>query len=974
MTTPETQEVDTRTSPKRVFNAAPGSIVIVRDEDWLVTKVEATLDGFFVHVTGLSELVRDTEAVFSTAIDDVVEADPTKVSVVADDSDKFRRSRLWLESMLRKTPVAVADPGLTTAHRGLADHLEYQMKAVRKALDPDKLRPRILLADAVGLGKTLEIGMILSELVRRGRGERILIVTPKHVLEQMQMELWTRFALPFVRLDSTGIQRIRQVLPGNRNPFTYYKRVIISIDTLKSDRHVANLRKHNWDAVVIDESHNVTNSSSQNNRLARLLAARTDALILASATPHNGRAESFAELIRMLDPSAVSPTGELDPDEVAKLVIRRHRHHPDVASEVGSDWAERQPPRNVTVPASPLEDEIARELEQVWLWPESGSSPYSGKNASLFPWVLAKSYLSSPAALAESVRARRHRLDESDAATAPERAALDRLGEITDRARAAGSAKYDALLKHLSEIGVSRTGTRRVVIFAERVATLNWLSETLAKDLKLTTTRGRELGQVTVLHGGLSDVEQQDIVESFKLESSPIRVLVTGDVASEGVNLHSQCHHLVHYDIPWSLIRIEQRNGRIDRYGQKHRPEIITLLLTPSTTRFGGDIRVLAKLVEREHEAHTALGDSASLIGTYDVKAEEEAIREVLAGTKSFDAAVKTVEQVATGGGLEGFLAAVDTAQTAEAAIPSPVETPDQSGTGVYATEFDFLKDALDEFVKTPEQAPPNGVNWTVYKRQSLASLTPPRDLAQRLEVLPQTYLRDRKVTQTFKLAYTTLRGEEELRQARTGESTSTWPEAHYLAPLHPIIDWAADRSLAELGRDQIFAVRGEVPFPTVLVQVTHTNVRGQVVAASYYTVAFPDPAEPAGLALPHAGASEAVAALALSPVNSGNLAGVESLQPLAAAAVRAAESAAEQQASAIRQETARRVDDWIARSRKWKQEAGVLVQRADLKQRTARITEEESFAQAMNPDRRLTRPLLVVVPQDFTPTAQEPR
>ncbi len=95
-------------SPARTFTAAPGSIVIVRDEDWLVTKVEATLDGFFVHVTGLSELVRDTEAVFSTAIDEVVESDPTKVSVVADTSDQFRRSRMWLESMLRKTPVAVA--------------------------------------------------------------------------------------------------------------------------------------------------------------------------------------------------------------------------------------------------------------------------------------------------------------------------------------------------------------------------------------------------------------------------------------------------------------------------------------------------------------------------------------------------------------------------------------------------------------------------------------------------------------------------------------------------------------------------------------------------------------------------------------------------------------------------------------------------------------------------------------------------
>src|SRR5690606_24734916 len=138
------------------FTAAPGSIVVVRDEDWLVTAVEATSDGHFVHVSGLSDLVRDTEAVFSTAIDEIVEVDPTAVSVVGDHSNQFRRARLWLEAMLRKTPVAIADPGLTTAHRGLVDALDYQLKAVTKALDPDKLRPRILLADAVGLGKTIE--------------------------------------------------------------------------------------------------------------------------------------------------------------------------------------------------------------------------------------------------------------------------------------------------------------------------------------------------------------------------------------------------------------------------------------------------------------------------------------------------------------------------------------------------------------------------------------------------------------------------------------------------------------------------------------------------------------------------------------------------------------------------------------------------------------------------------------------------
>src|SRR5699024_2388890 len=267
-------------------------------------------------------------------------------TVVTDESPRYRQTRLYLETVLRTTPVPSISDELTVSTRILADPLQYQRRAVAKALDPSLIRPRILLADAVGLGKTLEIGMILAELVARGRGENILIVTPRHVLEQMQHEMWTRFALPFVRLDSVGLQRIRQTIPATRNPFTYFKRAIISIDTLKTPRYRAHLEKRRWDAVVIDESHNLTNTGTLNNELARVLAPRTDALILASATPHNGKEESFAELLRLLDPTVVSPQGEIDYEAAKKLVIRRHRYSPEVASEVGADWAERPEPQN----------------------------------------------------------------------------------------------------------------------------------------------------------------------------------------------------------------------------------------------------------------------------------------------------------------------------------------------------------------------------------------------------------------------------------------------------------------------------------------------------------------------------------------------------------------------------------------------------------------------------------------------------
>ena len=254
---------------------APGSVIEVRDEEWLVTAVstvrewdpndpdatEPTKPVQRIEAQGLSELVRDTSAVFLDSIDRVRVLDPKQATLVNDTSAMYRDSRLWLEATLRKTPLPAEDTRITLAGGMLIDPKGYQLTPVRKILDPVNLRPRILLADAVGLGKTIEIGLILAELIKRGRGDRILIVTPKHVLEQMQHEMWTKFALPFVRLDSDGIAAIRRSLPATRNPFTYYKRAIISIDTLKSDRYLAHLRKHRWDAVVIDESHNVTNTA-----------------------------------------------------------------------------------------------------------------------------------------------------------------------------------------------------------------------------------------------------------------------------------------------------------------------------------------------------------------------------------------------------------------------------------------------------------------------------------------------------------------------------------------------------------------------------------------------------------------------------------------------------------------------------------------------------------------------------------------
>lgn len=1010
-------------TPPPSLDVAPGSVVRVRDEDWLVTQVSTNSDGTLVTVQGLSELVQDVTAQFSAGIDRIEPVDPRRTRVVADTSTRHRLSRLWLEATLRKTALPAGSTELSVVGDMLADPLPYQLTAVRQALDPANLRPRILLADTVGLGKTLEIGMILAELVRRGRGDRILIVTPRHVLEQMQHEMWSRFALPFVRLDSVGIQRVRRTIPATRNPFSVYHRAIISIDTLKSDRYLNHLRKQRWDAVVIDESHNVTNKGTLNNRLADILARQTDALILASATPHNGDPKSFAELIRLLEPTAVHADGSLDQEAVRRLVIRRHRHSEEVRDVVGDRWKERLTPVNRLVAPSPAEDAVAGELSRSWLHrPDGASAPAasapgaagpgtaSNGGSALFSWTLAKAFLSSPAALIQTIdermARRRARAGSEEALESSEQSrALARLRQLAEAANNTESGKYQALLKELRRIGVGPRSTARAVVFAERVATLNWLAENLRRDLRLRD------GAVRVMHGGLSDVEQQEIVEEFRQAHTPLRVLVTGDVASEGVNLHAQCHELIHYDIPWSLIRIEQRNGRIDRYGQETSPQITTLLLDPSDARFSGDVRVLTRLMEKEDQAHRALGDAASLMGLYSGEKEEQAIREALQQGADIDAVVPDVDSAleldpmaalfasltgtAQAGSDDGAPAAAAPAAadavpndgapaarrspSARAAAPLPSST-------LYDSQLDYLRQALTELYERPEEAEHGqtgggGVSWREHE-DHVVELVPPAGLRARLAVLPQSYLKDRHVQEHLLLATSQRKGRALLAQALRDSSDSSWPEAHYLGPLHPVLEWAGDRVLARLGRSSVFAVHGAVESPTVLLLGTLTNLAGRTISLVSVSVAFPFLDLAAARAQVQAGRGpEAVpiGRVHVSPAEMFKAVGVEReltnaggapdtalLEALLAPAVDAAEKQMTLTVQAAREQARTRVEAWARRADSWDDDAGRLIQNRQLRSQRQTVAAEHALMEQQLPAHTLVRPLLVVVPHGF--------
>ncbi|MGP5412087.1 DEAD/DEAH box helicase [Brachybacterium paraconglomeratum] len=954
---------------------SPGSLVTVRDETWLVTSVEDTPDGPLYAVRGVSDFVKDTTASFYASLDTITPQNPEDSTVVADTSPRYRRTRLWIESTLRKTPVPIDHAELTVSTQMLADDLPYQREAVEMALDPERIRPRLLIADAVGLGKTLEIGMILSELIRRGRGRRILIVCPRHVLEQMQHELWTRFAIPFVRLDSEGVQQVKQQLPASRNPFTFFEKVIISMDTLKQDRFVHDLRHHRWDAVVIDESHNVTNQSTQNNQLAHVLAPNTDALVLASATPHNGSNDSFAQLISLLEPTAVSPKREIADGATQRLMIRRHRYSDSVKDEVGENWAERRPPEMLPVKASEEELAVAREIAQTWTHPPVGHGPMSGRGSQLFPWTLAKAFLSSPIALQETLRNRTRELlgkVEVDHlaevpptnAHAAEADALLRLTELNNACIPSDgsprSGKYRRLVELLKDKGVSRTSPERVVVFAERVATLSWLREHLLTDLKLKDD------QIAVLHGGLTDVEQQRVVESFKQSSSPIRVLITGDIASEGVNLHAQCHELIHFDVPWSLIRIEQRNGRIDRYGQRTPPQITALLLDLSEVEgFDGDIYVLRRLLDREKEAHEQLGDAASLMQKYDAAAEERALIDVLRSAKDVEEVLPEVEQLHPMNAFLQSLLAQDSAPQPRRRDGHRAARETSFETGLFDSDADFLVSGLTELHTQPGRpVAQGGVDLVLDEPTGLIQFTPGEDLGRRLDHLPQTYLADRRVKETLRLTSRADVGNSRLRAALDDGSGTNWPDVHFLGPIHPVLDWMSDRVLAGVPSGEVFAIHGQVDRPWVIFQGTLTTARGQIVSSTVLGIADDDGTP---RALPHVAPSALFQEIGLDPDAIGTaVADPGQYQALLRAAVPVAREFMEQQvAPGITAAATARVERWKAEQLRWESDAAHARGTSALMLATRDALEvEKKLVSDMLPDRIFVRPLLVVVPR----------
>ncbi|ULR90333.1 DEAD/DEAH box helicase [Comamonas sp. B21-038] len=857
-----------------MLSFAPGARVLIRDEEWLVRRVDPSKDGgWLLTCDGISELVRGREALFLTALEGPIEVlDPAQTKLVADTSPTYNATMLYLESMRRRS--IANDERIHLGHRGVMNLVPYQLDPALQALHQP--RARILIADAVGLGKTLEAGILATELIQRGRGKRILVVTQKAMLTQFQKEWWSRFSIPLVRLDSLGLARVRNRIPANHNPFNYFDRSIISMDTLKSNLEYRNyLENAWWDIIVIDECHNVAarageSGLSRRARLARLLSNRSDTLMLLSATPHDGSARSFASLMSLLDATAISDPDHYTPQDFRNkgLVIRRFKK--DIRDQVSADFQDR-----ITTclrqSASAHEEAAYRALLDIRF--TQGGNHKAGRQQELQRIGMQKALFSSPKAALQSTKRRIALLEGRPAISDDEQIEVTGLQEfqeslqaLVNDSRAHSFSRYQKLLQLLqsSDFGWSKDDAGdRLVIFSERIETLHWLQEQLTRDLKLKPK------QLEILHGSMSDIDQQELVERFGRKDDPIRVLVCSDVASEGLNLHYFCHRLVHFDLPWSLMTFQQRNGRVDRYGQQHQPHIVYLFTETVNEKIRGDLRILEILERKDEQANFNLGDPSAFLNVYDPEKEVEKVSDYMAQGVTPEQVEAELDHAATttgdndadflmelfGGGADS---APDTTTATAEHTGSSIDQIDEPAS-LFDSDYHYAKAALTQLNKEDTLC-----QWTPADETKMISLTAPRDLQERLKQLPKEVQADNDYytlttdTQRVVLAI------ETARQARAEEES--WPQLHYLWPQHPIMEWIGDRVLTQFGRhcapvleclklqakEQAFILMGLVPNrkgQPLLVQwqVAHRvpNAQGQ---GAFTLQSFDDFAARAGL------------------------------------------------------------------------------------------------------------------------------
>lgn len=812
---------------------ATGARILCRDAEWLVKSVSRSSDGDrVIEAIGVSEFLRGRRIQFLNELEkrtgdlQVLQAEETEL--VTDSSSGYVQSLLFIEANLKQT--VPEDGRIYLGQKAAMDALNYQLHPAAKALAMP--RQRILIADAVGLGKTLECGILVSELIRRGKGRRILVVTTKSMMVQFQKEFWLRFTIPLVRLDSVEIQRVRSRLPGNHNPFHYYDRAIISIDTLKQDREYRSyLEQAYWDIIIIDEAHNVARrgkgqSASQRAKLAERLATRSDTLILLSATPHDGRPESFASLMNMLDPTAIASESNYTKEDIRDLYVRRFKK--DVLQDLKQNVPERQV-EAVEAAASTAEERVFRRLQALNL----ASVDRQRKAGQLFKTTLLKAMLSSPMACLETVQNRIKRLEKQDNLDQQDQADISELKELAqalEQIEVSDFSKYQQLLKLIQQDfdWTGKDTQDRIVIFTGRLESLRFLQCQLPQDL------GLKAEAIEILDGGMADVDQVRIVEEFGQDSSKVRILIATEVASEGLNLHYLSHKLVHFDIPWSLMTLQQRNGRIDRYGQTRQPEIRYLLTRSTVERMDEVERIIQVLLAKDEQAIKNIGDPSVFMGVFDPEAEEAITAQAIESGVSATDFSQQLDQNATSGGEVDIFSWFENPDNSFDEETTSTTTQAETGTllSLFPSTFDFAVTALQSrSIPIP--------NLNINETERFIELQLPNELASRYERLPKEIHPD----DTSLLTLTD--NPQAMMQAMTAarRQDADWSAKQYLWELHPLVEWLTDRCLFQFGRHQapvIELATGIKPQEAVFICFgSFPNRRGSPVLNRWVSVRF---------------------------------------------------------------------------------------------------------------------------------------
>jgi len=505
--------------------------------------------------------------------------------------------RLVFISTAAKLIEAMSQGALLAPFHGSLIPLPHQIKCLQRALGADMVR--FLLADEVGLGKTIEAGLIMRELKLRGLIKRVLIVAPKGLTGQWQEEMKTKFSERFSLLQPSAFSALRRAA-GDINIWQSANQVICPLDSVKpidnrkgwsqeqlddyNRERFEDLVTAGWDLVIIDEAHRVGGSTSEVARykLGNALADAAPYLLLLSATPHQGKTDSFWRLVSLLDRQAFPDSSSVTRTRVAPYIVRTEKRQ--AIDTQGNPLFRKRTTQLVTVPwGTDLHAELYSQVTQ-YVRKGYNLAMREKRNYIGFLMVLMQRLvISSTPAIIQALEKRLAVLEQDpseQAFSAPpwwefegedmlelidahqEQAMLDEKAQVEDlltlarkAVQSAPDGKAQTMLHIIRSLEVMENNPElKVLVFTEFIPTQKMLRQFL---------EDRGISTVT-LNGSMDIEERKQVQEAFRGNT---RVLVSTDAGGEGLNLQF-CHVVFNYDLPWNPMRIEQRIGRVDRIGQ----------------------------------------------------------------------------------------------------------------------------------------------------------------------------------------------------------------------------------------------------------------------------------------------------------------------------------------------------------------------------------------------------------------------